>query len=66
MPPDSRSPPDLSKRAVGMNGSGTKTTTETQTSTELIARREQGRLLELFGSLEWDPDFDYKRERSRR
>ena len=66
MPPASRSPPDRLKRAVGMSGSGTKATTETQTSTELIARREQSRLLELFGSLEWDPDFDYKRERSRR
>ena len=32
---------------------------------EYIARREQKRLAELFGSLEWDADYDYKSERSR-
>jgi hypothetical protein len=38
----------------------------TQVLTEFIARREQSRLLDLFGSLAWDPDFDYKVERTRR
>jgi len=33
---------------------------------EFIARREQKRLLELMGQLEWDKGFDYKAERSRR
>jgi hypothetical protein len=32
---------------------------------EFIARREQRRLLELFGQLEWDAGFDYKQERTR-
>jgi hypothetical protein len=32
---------------------------------EFISRREQRRLLELFGKLEWDPGYDYKQERSR-
>ena len=32
---------------------------------EFIARREQKKLLELMGKLQWDPAFDYKRERSR-
>ena len=27
--------------------------------------RDQARLLELFGKLEWDPTYDYKAERSR-
>ena len=33
---------------------------------EFIARREQKKLLELFGKLDWDTDYDYKDERSRR
>jgi hypothetical protein len=33
---------------------------------EFIARREQKRLLELMGKLEWDESFDYKIERGRR
>jgi hypothetical protein len=37
----------------------------TKALTEFIARREQKRLLELFEKLEWNPDFDYKSERSR-
>ncbi len=32
---------------------------------EFIARPEQRRLLALFDSLDWDPTFDYKAERSR-
>ena len=32
---------------------------------EFVARRERMKLRELFGSLEWNPDFDYKRERTR-
>jgi len=31
-----------------------------------VARREQKRVAELFGKLEWDAAFDYKAERSRR
>lgn len=44
----------------------TKTAAVKQTLTEFITRREQARLLDLFGSLQWDPDFDHKRERARR
>ncbi len=32
---------------------------------EYIARREQKRLLALFGTLEWDESYDYKVERMR-
>ena len=32
---------------------------------EFIQRRQQKRLLELMGKLEWDKSFDYKGERSR-
>lgn len=30
-----------------------------------IARRAQGRILDLVGTLEWDDSFDYKAERTR-
>ncbi|MCH7825768.1 MAG: type II toxin-antitoxin system VapB family antitoxin [Acidobacteria bacterium] len=47
-------------------GEKTKKATVTKALEEFIARREQKELLELFGSLDWDPDYDYKAERSRR
>lgn len=58
--------PDLLERALRVSGAKSKTAAVTQALTEFIARREQSRLLELFGSLAWDPDFDHKRERTRR
>ena len=33
---------------------------------EYVARRRQQRIVDLFGKLEWDPDYDYKAERKRR
>ena len=58
--------PDLLERALRVSGARSKTAAVTQALTEFIARREQSRLLDLFGSLAWDPDFDYKAERTRR
>jgi hypothetical protein len=58
--------PDLLERALKVSAAKSKTAAVTQALTEFIARREQSRLLDLFGSLEWDPDFDHKRERARR
>ena len=57
--------PDLLKRALELSGKKTKTAAVTLALQEFIARREQRRLLDLFGSLDWDPTFDYKAERSR-
>jgi Arc/MetJ family transcription regulator len=56
---------DLIERAVELSGAPTKKAAVTAALQEFIARREQRRLLELFGKLEWDPGYDYKRERSR-
>jgi Arc/MetJ family transcription regulator len=33
---------------------------------EYVARRKRRRVLNLFGELEWDSDYDYKAERKRR
>jgi hypothetical protein len=57
--------PDLLNRALDVSGERTKKAVVTMALEEFIARREQKRLLELMGSLEWDPAFDYKAERSR-
>jgi len=57
--------PDLLERARAVSGERTKKATVTIALEELIARREQRRLLEFFGTLDWDEGYDYKAERSR-
>ncbi|TMA78664.1 MAG: type II toxin-antitoxin system VapB family antitoxin [Deltaproteobacteria bacterium] len=57
--------PDLLERAVAVSGERSKTAAVTRALKEFVARREQRRLVELFGRLEWDPGYDHKRERSR-
>ena len=58
--------PDLLDRALEVSGERTKKAAVTKALHEFIARRQQKRLLELIGKLEWDTGFDYKAERSRR
>jgi hypothetical protein len=57
--------PKLLDRALEVSGERTKKAAVTKSLQEFIARREQKRILELFGKLDWDPDYDYKVERSR-
>ena len=57
--------PQLLDRALEVSGEKTKKAAVTMALKEFIARREQKRLLELFGNLDWDSDYDYKEERSR-
>jgi Arc/MetJ family transcription regulator len=58
--------PELLDRAVEVSGERTKKAVVTQALREYIARREQRRVAELMGKLEWDASFDYKAERSRK
>ena len=58
--------PDLLDRAVEVSGEKSRKAAVTKALQEFIARREQRRVLELMGKLEWDPSFDYKAERSRK
>ncbi|HEY7638557.1 MAG TPA: type II toxin-antitoxin system VapB family antitoxin [Steroidobacteraceae bacterium] len=58
--------PDLIEEALKVSGERTKAAAVTKALQEFIARRKQRRVLELFDKLEWDPEFDYKKERSRR
>ncbi len=57
--------PELIERALEISGERTKKAAVTKALQEFIARREQKRFAELFGSLEWDTDYNYKAERSR-
>ncbi len=58
--------PALLDRALEVGGEKTKRATVNRALREFVARREQERILDLFGKLDWDEDFDYKRERHRR
>ncbi len=58
--------PELLDKALEVSGEKTKKATVNRALREFIARREQERLLELFGKLDWDDEYDYKRERTRR
>ena len=57
--------PALLDRALEVGGEKTKRATVNRALREFVAR-EQERILDLFGKLDWDEDFDYKRERHRR
>ncbi len=57
--------PKLIERAMQVSGERTKKAAVTRALEEFIARRNQKRLVELMGKLEWDKAFDYKAERSR-
>ena len=57
--------PRLIERALKVSGERTKKAAVTKALTEFIARRQQKRLLELMGKLEWDESYDYKKERER-
>ncbi len=57
--------PALIERALELSGERTKKAAVSKALREFIARREQKQLIELFGKLDWNSDYDYKAERSR-
>ena len=58
--------PELIERALALSEERTKKAVVTKALQEFIARRQQKRVLELFGTLEWDAAYDDKAERQRR
>lgn len=56
----------LVKRAMKLGGSRTKREAVNRALEEYVQRREQLRVLDLFGTVEFDPEYDYKRQRSRK
>lgn len=58
--------PELLEAALRVSGEKTKKAAVTKALQEFIARRRQREILELFRKFDWNPDFDYKKERQRR
>ena len=55
----------LISRAVKLGGHRTKKAAVTQALTEYIRHREQEKILSLFGTIDYDPQYDYKKQRAR-
>jgi hypothetical protein len=55
----------LLSRAQRMGRHRTKRETVNAALEEYIRRREQGRVVEIFGTVDYDPMYDYKKQRKR-
>jgi Arc/MetJ family transcription regulator len=55
----------LIEQAVKLSGHKTKKAAVTEALQEYINRRKQARILKLFGKIDIDPKYDYKRARRR-
>jgi len=53
----------LLNEAQKIGGLGTKKATVTQALEEFIQHRKQKRIVELFGTIDFDPKYDYKKQR---
>jgi Arc/MetJ family transcription regulator len=56
----------LLEEALKIGGRATKKETVTEALEEYIRRRKQARITELFGTIDFDPSYDYKKQRRRR
>lgn len=56
---------ELLEEALRVGGHRTKKATVTEALEEYIRRRKQAQILDLFGTIDYDPEYDYKRQRSR-
>ena len=57
--------PDLLRTALNISGLKTKKETVNLALKEFINRRKQLEILDLFGKMHPDPDYDYKEGRNR-
>ncbi|MBN2364532.1 MAG: type II toxin-antitoxin system VapB family antitoxin [Calditrichaeota bacterium] len=55
----------LIEDARKISGHKTKKAVVTEALVEYIQRRKQPRIKELFGTIEYDSDYDYKKQRSK-
>ncbi len=55
----------LIEEAVTLGNHRTKKAAVTQALTDYVRHLRQERLLDLFGKVDFDPGYDYKRQRSR-
>jgi Arc/MetJ family transcription regulator len=55
----------LIEKALKLGGHATKKAAVTQALKEYIQQLEQSKMLSLFGSVDFDPKYDYKKQRAR-
>lgn len=56
---------NLLNEAMSISGVKTKKAVVTEALEEYIRRRKQIQITDLFGEVDYDPDYDYKKSRSR-
>jgi Bacterial antitoxin of type II TA system, VapB len=56
---------ELLEQALRLGGHRTKKATVNEALKEFIQRRKQLQILDLFGQIDYDPDYDYKEQRKR-
>jgi Arc/MetJ family transcription regulator len=56
---------ELLEEALRVGGHRTKKATVTEALQEYIRRRRQAQILDLFGQIDYDPEYDDKKQRSR-
>jgi hypothetical protein len=56
----------LLEEALKIGGRATKKETVTEALKEYINRRKQAAVVELFGKVDYDPKYSYKKQRRRR
>jgi hypothetical protein len=56
----------LMKEALRIGGHRTKKDTVTEALQEYIRRRKQMDVIKLFGKIDFDPKYDYKKQRRRK
>lgn len=52
--------PGLLDHVFQLSGEKTKKAAVTRALQEFVARHEQASIVDLFGTMDWDPDYDYK------
>jgi Arc/MetJ family transcription regulator len=63
MPTNLALDPKLLEEAHRIGGHRTKKATVTEALREYILRRKQQRVMDLFGTIDYDADYDYKEQR---
>jgi putative antitoxin of VapBC-like toxin-antitoxin system len=58
--------PELIKAALSLGGRRSKRAVIDEALREYVLRRQQQGVIKLFGSIDYDKSYDYKKQRSRR
>ncbi len=58
--------PALLEKALRLGGKKTKKAVVTEALEEYVRRLEQMKIIEMFGKVDFDPAYDYKKQRRRK